>query len=166
MRKSIGPIWSQPGQAGAGRPPPVGQHPSPSKGRDGRSAPGSSAPDEFPVGYSLAGCSPAKPAFVHQPIPGALEVEAGNDPSANGRLSLIPCLRHGVHSSLGEKGTACGGKGWGKRGQPELRDFASPRTGRNHAVQAVPFSAPLFCPPFSAPFLPFLLLFRFPFLLP
>ena len=46
--------------------------------------------DEFPVGYSLAGCSPAEPASAS---PTALSMRwgmsAGNCLSANGNLSLV-----------------------------------------------------------------------------
>src|SRR5271157_2599398 len=46
--------------------------------------------DEFPVGYSLAGCSPAEPASAS---PTALSMHwgggAGNCLSANGNLSLV-----------------------------------------------------------------------------
>ena len=47
--------------------------------------------DEFPAGYSLAGCSPAEPASAS---PTTLSMgwgdSAGNCLSANGNLSLIP----------------------------------------------------------------------------
>ena len=46
--------------------------------------------DEFPVGYSLAGCSPAEPASASPTAPSMHWVNpAGNCPSANGNLSLI-----------------------------------------------------------------------------
>src|ERR1039458_4634797 len=46
--------------------------------------------DEFPVGYSLAGCSPAEPASA-SPTGSSMRwsVSAGNYLSANGNLSLI-----------------------------------------------------------------------------
>ena len=46
--------------------------------------------DEFPVGYSLAGCSPAEPASA-SPTASSMcwGFSAGNDLSANGNLSLI-----------------------------------------------------------------------------
>ena len=46
--------------------------------------------DEFPVGYSLAGCSPAEPASA-SPTAASMrwEFNAGNCLSANGNLSLI-----------------------------------------------------------------------------
>ena len=46
--------------------------------------------DEFPVGYSLAGCSPAEPASASPTAPSMRwEFNAGNYISANGNLSLI-----------------------------------------------------------------------------
>ena len=47
--------------------------------------------DEFPVGYSLAGCSPAEPASA-SPTDLSMRwgMSAGNCLSANGNLSLIP----------------------------------------------------------------------------
>src|ERR1017187_6063895 len=47
--------------------------------------------DEFPVGYSLAGCSPAEPASA-SPTGSSMRwsMSAGNYLSANGNLSLIP----------------------------------------------------------------------------
>jgi len=51
--------------------------------------------DEFPVGYSSAGCSPAEPASAS---PTALSmrwgIPAGNGLPANGNLSLIPVSQH------------------------------------------------------------------------
>src|ERR1017187_6088627 len=46
--------------------------------------------DEFPVGYSLAGCSPAEPASA-SPTGSSMRwsMSAGNYLSANGNLSLI-----------------------------------------------------------------------------
>jgi hypothetical protein len=46
--------------------------------------------DEFPVGYSLASCSPAELASA-SPTGSSMRwgISAGNDPSANGNLSLI-----------------------------------------------------------------------------
>jgi len=46
--------------------------------------------DEFPVGYSLAGCSPAEPASA-SPTGSSMRWNptAGNHPSANGNLSLV-----------------------------------------------------------------------------
>jgi|SRR5271157_1842749 len=46
--------------------------------------------DEFPVGYSLAGCSPAEPASA-SPTGSSMRwsLTAGNCLSANGNLSLI-----------------------------------------------------------------------------
>jgi hypothetical protein len=46
--------------------------------------------DEFPVGYSLAGCSPAEPASA-SPTGSSMRwsLTAGNHLSANGNLSLI-----------------------------------------------------------------------------
>jgi hypothetical protein len=64
--------------------------PGPAKGRDGRTAPYPSSTMSFRTGYSLAGCSPAEPASaspVANSMPGMLN--AGNDLSANGNLSLI-----------------------------------------------------------------------------
>jgi len=43
-------------------PPPVDRHSARVKRRDGRSAPDFIVFDEFPAGYSSAGCSPAEPA--------------------------------------------------------------------------------------------------------
>jgi hypothetical protein len=46
--------------------------------------------DEFPVGYSLAGCSPAEPASASPTGPSMRwGLTAGNHLSANGNLSLI-----------------------------------------------------------------------------
>ena len=46
--------------------------------------------DEFPVGYSLAGCSPAEPASASPTAPSMRwGIAAGNESSANGNLSLI-----------------------------------------------------------------------------
>jgi hypothetical protein len=46
--------------------------------------------DESPVGYSLAGCSPAEPASA-SPTGSSMRwsLTAGNHPSANGNLSLV-----------------------------------------------------------------------------
>lgn len=46
--------------------------------------------DEFPVGYSLAGCSPAEPASA-SPTASSMRwrLSAGNPKAANGNLSLI-----------------------------------------------------------------------------
>ena len=46
--------------------------------------------DEFPVGYSLAGCSPAEPASA-SPTGSSMRwnLNAGYIPSANGNLSLL-----------------------------------------------------------------------------
>jgi hypothetical protein len=46
--------------------------------------------DEFPVGYSLAGCSPAEPASA-SPTASSMRwgIEACKDLAANGNLSLI-----------------------------------------------------------------------------
>jgi len=46
--------------------------------------------DEFPTGYSLAGCSPAEPASA-SPAGSSMRgvMTAGNDLPANGNLSLI-----------------------------------------------------------------------------
>ncbi len=64
--------------------------PGPAKGRDGRTAPYPSSTMSFRTGYSLAGCSPAEPASAS---PAATNMpwvlNAGNDLSANGNLSLI-----------------------------------------------------------------------------
>ena len=53
-------------------------------------APRSHRLDEFPAGYSLAGCSPAEPASA-SPTTRSMRyvVLAGNGLSANGNLSLI-----------------------------------------------------------------------------
>ena len=46
--------------------------------------------DEFPVGYSLAGCSPAEPASASPTAPSMRWGErAGNRLPANGNLSLV-----------------------------------------------------------------------------
>jgi hypothetical protein len=46
--------------------------------------------DEFPVGYSLAGCSPAEPASASPTGPSMhWGMSAGNSLSASGNLSLI-----------------------------------------------------------------------------
>jgi len=46
--------------------------------------------DEFPVGYSLAGCSPAEPASASPTGPSMhWGVSAGNQTSANGNMSPI-----------------------------------------------------------------------------
>ena len=71
-------------------PPPVGRPRSPVKGRDGRTRALLIVRDEFPVGYSLASCSPAELASAS---PTALSMRwgmtAGNCQSANGNLSLV-----------------------------------------------------------------------------
>ena len=52
------------------------------------------------AGYSLAGCSPAEPTSASPTVPSMRwGVRSGNQMSANGNLSLTPCLRHGVHST-------------------------------------------------------------------
>jgi hypothetical protein len=56
--------------------------------------------DEFPVGYSLAGCSPAEPASASPTAPSMPWVDsAGNRMPANGNLSLVsvPQPRGSVH---------------------------------------------------------------------
>lgn len=46
--------------------------------------------DEFPAGYSLAGCSPAEPASASPTAPSMhWGLNAGKELSANGNLSLI-----------------------------------------------------------------------------
>ena len=46
--------------------------------------------DEFPVGYSLAGCSPAEPASASPTVPSMRWADsAGNQIPANGNLSLV-----------------------------------------------------------------------------
>ena len=64
--------------------------PGPVKGRDGRTRALLIVRDEFPAGYSLAGCSPAEPASASPTGPSMRwGIAAGNDLSANGNLSLI-----------------------------------------------------------------------------
>ncbi len=46
--------------------------------------------DEFPVGYSLAGCSPAEPASASPTVSSMRwSISAGKQTPANGNLSLI-----------------------------------------------------------------------------
>jgi hypothetical protein len=46
--------------------------------------------DEFPAGYSLAGCSPAEPASASPTAPSMRwGISAGNRLPANGNLSLV-----------------------------------------------------------------------------
>ena len=63
--------------------------------------------DEFPVGYSSAGCSPAEPASASPTGPSMhWGVSAGNQTSANGNMSPI--------STSQQRGSL----------QPELSDFS------------------------------------------
>ena len=57
--------------------------------------------DEFPVGYSLAGCSPAEPASASPTtLSMRWEMGAGNCLSASGNLSLVsvPQARGSLHT--------------------------------------------------------------------
>jgi hypothetical protein len=63
-------------------------------GAPGRAANGPPQPhrlDEFPAGYSLAGCSPAEPAAA-SPTSASIADHGADDKhfAANGELSLIP----------------------------------------------------------------------------
>lgn len=70
--------------------------------------------DEFPVGYSLAGCSPAEPASA-SPTGSSMRwrLSAGNRKAANGNLSLISVSqRRGslqTGNTRGNSVTACAG---------------------------------------------------------
>ena len=75
---------------GGGAPPPDGRPPSRSRRTPPKERPPLIVRDEFPVGYSSAGCSPAEPASA-SPTGSSMHwgVPAGNGLSANGNLSLI-----------------------------------------------------------------------------
>ncbi len=58
--------------------------------------------DEFPAGYSLAGCSPAEPASASPVANDSLQWQAPRKNfSANGNSPLISCLTIGVHFTGG-----------------------------------------------------------------
>ena len=85
MRESIDPMATpDAGAASRWSAPAVGEP------RAGRSARTHRA-DEFPAGYSLAGCSPAEPAAA-SPASASIADNGANDKyfAANGELSLIP----------------------------------------------------------------------------
>ena len=84
----------------------------------GWTAPGAHRVDEFPAGYSLAGCSPAEPASASPASYSIREKHVvGNLFPANGTLSLFP-LSHA-------KGAPHPGK-WGKVGDRLLLFAAAP----------------------------------------
>ena len=67
--------------------------------------------DEFPVGYSLAGCSPAEPASA-SPTAGHFAMNRSCRPTRNQRVvmcGLTGCLRLGVHriTSPSERPLCC-----------------------------------------------------------
>jgi hypothetical protein len=106
--------------------------------------------DEFPVGYSLAGCSPAEPASASPTAPSMPWVDsAGNRMPANGNLSLVsvPQPRGSVHIFLGlEKGDRRIFLGLGCR--DERKSFwSSERWGYGNAAD--PFFAENASVPFS-----------------
>ncbi len=78
--RPIGPMWNRPERSGNDRPE-----------RD--------RPDEFPAGYSLAGCAPAEPASAS---PAGSHLAAGSVPGTiksqrTAKRGLTDCLSFGVH---------------------------------------------------------------------
>jgi hypothetical protein len=79
-----------PSLSGGGVPPPVGRPSSSSPRARRKERALLIVRDEFPAGYSLAGCSPAEPASA-SPTASSMcwGMGAGNDLAPNGNLSLI-----------------------------------------------------------------------------
>jgi len=60
--------------------------------------------DEFPAGYSLAGCSPAEPTSAYQPQPAYFHLPfRRHQKTSNGIFAISRCLRLGVHSKAHSK---------------------------------------------------------------
>jgi hypothetical protein len=102
MRESIDPM-ATPGAGAASR----WSAPAAGEPRAGRSARTHRA-DEFPAGYSSAGCSPAEPTSA-SPAASIMDQDpsAGDDSPANGNLSPFSLSHHrgSVHLGLYAKGT-------------------------------------------------------------